>query len=345
MKLYHIAISFLIFLLAVVIKTDLSIGRMEEIEHEKAELTESLYTAISDAIRGVSDSGRYGGNSIDKKEVTDTFFTSLYSALGIMSDQNAQSEVELYIPVILLCDSDGYYVYYYDDYKDSHGNSYTKRIWSEKMPYFYRDNNFIYRFTLIDTLGIYDASRTLAEAPQNVFDVDYHEVQTEALYQTFRQTHKSSPLLKDEAYKLMKKTAIISQLENVLSYYTFKHNSIARQNGITYSFSFPSGQGEEWAKYMDDVNMLVVFQGYPYGDKRDYTFNKVAASGANVIKRQAFYIEKKSWYYLAHKADCDKLKENTNVLEEPLDSLTECAKLGAYCDDCIEHGARVPELK
>lgn len=344
MKLYHIALIFIVFFIAVVIKMDLNIGKMEEIEQEKNELTESLYTSVSDAIRCVSDLGKYGGGSIDKKKMTDTFFASLYSSLGILSDQNVQAEVELYIPVILLCDSDGYYVYYYDDYKDSHGNTYANRIWTEKIPYSYKDDNFIYNFTLTDTLEIYDINKILLGS-ENVFDLEYHEFQTGDIYQTFRQNHKNSFLLKDEDFELTKKTAIITQLENVLSYYTFRHNSIARQNGITYSFAFPSGQGGEWANYIEDVNMLVVFQGYPYGDSRNYTFNKVASAGANVIKKAVYYIEKKSWYYLAHKEGCEKLIGNTNILKEPLDSLEECAKLGAYCDDCIEHGARVPELK
>lgn len=344
MKLYHIALIFIVFFIAVVIKTDLNIGKMEEIEHEKSELTESLYTAVSDAIKCVSDLGKYGCGSIDKNKMTETFFNSLYSSLGILSDQNAQAEVELYVPVILLCDSDGFYVYYYDDYKDSQGNTFAKRIWSEKMPYFYNDDDFIYRFTLTDTIGIFD-NKNLIGANENRFDIDYHEFQTGDIYQSFRMNHKNNFLLSNETYEITKKTAIMTQLENVLSYYTFKHNSIARQNGITYSFSFPSGKGEEWAKYMDDVNMVVVFQGYPYGTGRDYTFNKVASSGANVIKKPAYYIEKKSWYYLAHKEGCEKLKGNTSVLKEPLDSLTECAKMGAYCDDCIEHGARAPELK
>jgi hypothetical protein len=345
MKLYHMSIIFLIFFITVVIKTDLNIGKMEQMEQEKAVLTESLYTAVSDAIRSVSDSGRYGGNSINKKELIDTFFSSLYSSLGILSDRNKQIELELCIPVILLCDYDGFYIYYYDEYKDRYGNSDTKRIWSEKVPYYYQDEDFIYRFTLTDIIGIYDVNKRFTNAPQKLFEIDYHEVQTEELYRSYRLNHANSFLLKDEAYKLTKKTAIITQLEQILSYYTFEHNSIARQNGISYRFSFPPGQGEEWTRYMDDVNILVVFQGYPYGADGDDTFNKIASSGANILKRPVYYIEKKSWYQLAHKEDCEKLKGNTNVLEEPVDSLQECAKLGAYFDDCIKHYPRAPELK
>jgi hypothetical protein len=42
--------------------------------------------------------------------------------MGITEDEATQSVVEAYIPVILLCDVDGYYIYYYDEFQDGSGN-------------------------------------------------------------------------------------------------------------------------------------------------------------------------------------------------------------------------------
>lgn len=344
MKLYHYAMLFLIFFLAVIIKTDMSIGRLKSNENEKMELTRKLTTATSDAVEYLATSGVYGGNSIKKDELIDTFFTSFYSSMGIISDRSAQEELEMYIPVILLCDYDGYYVYYYDTYTADDGYTYSKRIWSEKMPYYYNDDLFIYRFTLSDTVFIYDINNLLP-LPEEVIEVDYHEFHKDDKYEQFRLLHDEHFLFDDEKYELVKKNAIINQLEDILSYYTSRHNVIARLNGITYNFSFTSGLEDEWAGYMNDLNMLVVFQGYPYGADRDYTYNKIASAGANIIRKPIFYVEKKGWYHLAHTKDCPKLENSTTLLEETFDSIEACAKVGAYCDDCIEYGARVPELK
>jgi hypothetical protein len=144
MKVYHYALLFLIFFLAVIIKTDISMGKLKSIENERTELTDKLNTATSDAVEYLASSGVYGGNSINKDELLTTFLTSLYSSMGIVSDASAQTEIEMYIPVILLCDYDGYYVYYYDKYIAEDGYTYSQRKWSEKMPYYYEDSYFIY---------------------------------------------------------------------------------------------------------------------------------------------------------------------------------------------------------
>ena len=217
-------------------------------------------------------------------------------------------------------------------------------MWSEKMPYFYEDNYFIYRFTLSDMVWIYDKNNLLNH-PQKTLEVDYKEIQKNSAYGYFRANYRDCILLNDEAFNLVKKGAIINQLEKTLSYYTSRHNEIAHQNGITYNFSFPSGTYDEWAGYMDDVNLLVVFQGYPYRGDRNYTFNKVASAGGNIIKKPVYYVEKNGWYYLAHTKGCSEIESNEAVLEETFDSIDACTKIGAYCHECIEYGSRVPSLK
>lgn len=344
MKIYHFALIFLIFLLSAVIKTDLSIGRLKAIENEKSELTASLSSATSDAVNYLSKTGSYGIETINKGEVLNTFFTSLYSSLGIISDVSAQSEIEIYIPVILLCDIDGYYVYYYDEYKSADGNTYIERTWTEKLPYTYEDEYFIYRFTLTDMVYLYD-KHNIMDSEEKYIEIDYKEVQTSSIYSEFRKLYKNSIFLNDEIYTLIRKGAIINKLEEVMSYYTSRHNHIASRQGITYSFTFPTGNQEEWAEYIDDVNLLVVFQGYPYGSDRNYVYNKIASAGANIVKKPRYYVEEKSWYYLAHQQGCKKINESTSLLEETFNSIEECVRLGAFCCECIEHGARVPDLK
>ena len=344
MKAYHFVLIFLIFFIAAVIKTDINIGKLKSIENEKEMLTTDLDSATWDAINNLAESGAYGTNMIKKDDLLNTFFSSLYSSMGIMSDTDAQKEIEMYIPVILLCDTDGYYVYYYDKYKAADGLTYTGRKWSEKMPYYYEDDCFVYRFTLTDYVRIYDKNNLLS-ADQKLTDVDYHEIQTNDIYADFRAAHPNSILLNDETYELAKKGAILKRLEKTMAYYTNNHNDIAQQNGITYHFSFPAGQEKEWAGYIDDVSLLVVFQGYPYGADKNYTFNKIASCGANVIRNTVYYVEKKGWYYLAHNAGCDKLKDSTTVLDETFDKIEDCIKMGAYCDDCIDYGARVPTIQ
>lgn len=334
----------MIFFLVSVIKTDVEIGKLKSIENEKAKLTASLDRATTDAVNYLTKLGVYGTSTINKDEVVNKFLTSFYSSLGIISDNNAKTEMEMYLPVLLLCDVDGYYVYYYEEYKGEDGLSYTSRQWSEKMPYYHKDKYFIYRFTLEDTVYLYDINHLLPVS-QEVLAIDYKEIQTEGKYQEFREKYSDCILLDVEEYELVKKGAIINQLEKVLAYYTSRHNEIAAKNGITYTFTFPTEKEATWADFMEDVNLLVVFQGYPYGVGRNYTYNKIASAGANIIKKSNYIVEQRSWYYLAHKKDCLKVGASAIILDEIFETIKECAAYGAYCCDCIEHGARVPVIK
>lgn len=342
MKIYHFAIIFIVFFMASVIKTDVSVGKLKAIENEKRRIASALSSAVSDAANCMSGTGGYGQNAVKRDEVVTVFFSSLYSSLGIVSDYAAQADMEWYIPVILICDTDGYYVYHYDEYRASDGGTYIERAWSEKLPYAYEDEHFIYRFTLTDMVYVYDKNNLLGTAP--LIEANYKEFQVNPEYAAFRVNHKDCIMLDDEKYGLVRKDAIISELEEAMGYYTSRHNIIAAGHGITYSFSFPDNNQEEWAKYLGDLAIVVVFQGYPYGPGAYFTYNRIASAGAGTGRRTKYFLEQKSWYYLAHMQDCDRLHGNEMILDETFDSIEECARYGAYCCECIRHGARAPKL-
>jgi hypothetical protein len=344
MKIYHFALLFLILFIGSIIKTDISVGRLKGMEVEKAEMNNAITRAVDDAVNYLTETGSYGTSTINKDGVITTFFGSLYSSLGLISNKSAQAEIEMYLPVILLCDRDGYYVYYNDEYKSSDGNTYIERIWSEKLPYSYEDDYFIYRFTLTDMVYIYDKN-DIFNLERKVINTAYQEFATNPEYTDLKTSYSDCILLNEESYNLVRKGAILNKLEDVMTYYTSKHNHIANQQGVTYTFSLPSGKRDEWAEYIDDVSLLVVFQGYPYGAGKNYTYNKVISAGANIIMKPRYYMEKKSWYYLVHRQGCEMLSKNNALLEETFDSVEECVKKGAYCCECIEYGARVPSLE
>ena len=65
--------------------------------------------------------------------------------------------------------------------------------------------------------------------------------------------HSDCILLNDEAFDLARKEAIINKLEDVMTYYTSRHNHIAYRQGITYTFRLAGSQ--EW----HSILMMLVF--------------------------------------------------------------------------------------
>jgi hypothetical protein len=131
-----------------------------------------------------------------------------------------------------------------------------------------------------------------------------------------------------------------------MAYYTSHHNHIAKQYGITYNFSLPVIREDEWAPYLDDVSMFVVFQGYPYGDKLGEVYNRIASSGAKISKNRLFYLEQIGWYYVYHRDNCPELENGGMILfDEPQYELETCVKKGAYaCPVCNDmSGINAPD--
>jgi hypothetical protein len=275
------------------------------------------------------------------------FFNSLYASMGITDNPEKQGLLNNYVPVIAVTYEDGYYIYFSEELKGSDNYMYTNKRWSEKFPYYYEDDDFIYSFTLTDKLTIYDKKNLLdTTKEQTVFTLDYHELSTAEEYAAFRAKRPGSFLLKDEDFYLIRKGTIINCIEKSLSYYCNKHNKIAQQLNITYNFALPVVDDSEWVRSIDNPSIVVLFQGYPYGDGSTDTYNRFAISGSNIKKDIVYYLEQKSWYYVYHKEGCSELsKDGLVFLDEPYYTVSDCAKKGAYaCPYCSGgNGAFAPD--
>ena len=327
-----------------VVITDIKTNNLKAVIHNKEQIDRNLDTALDDGVSKVSELGDNNKIIINKDAAMNSFFVSLHSSFGILSDQDQREKMNLYIPVITITTEDGYYVYYSDEYRGKDGYTYLSKRWSEKLPYYYEDEDFIYGFTLGDIVTIYDKHGLLDPTRQQyVFQFDYHDVQTMEQYAVFRAARPSNILLQDEVFELIRKETIIRRIESTMAYYTSHHNLIASQYGITYNFNLPAMREEEWAPYLDDVSMFVVFQGYPYGNGVGETYNRIASAGARIKKNTLYYLEQKDWYLLYHKSSCSELKrDNVIVKEEAYNTIESCAKEGAYaCQVCNQTGVGV----
>lgn len=345
MKLHHYGILFVIIAFVFLIITDYKINCYTVVAEEKEKLDLSFTCAIDDAVINLVEADGVSGLKINKERTVNDFYLSLFASLGIMDNAEKQERIRNYIPVMAVTCEDGYYIYYSDEYKGTDHYTNISKRWSEKMPYYYEDNNFIYRFTLTDILTIYDKHRLLdPSGEQTVFVLDYHDLKDDGMYLNFRINCPDSFLLKEEAFYLTRKECMIAKIEENLAYYCNHHNNIAKQYGITYNFSMPVADSSEWMRTIDNPSMIVMFQGYPFCNGVD-TYNRFTVAGARIKKNKVYYLEQKDWYYLYHKADCPKLKQTGLIfLDEPYYTVLDCVNKGAYaCSACCPEGVHVPD--
>ena len=340
MKITHLAIIFAIITVSVIIYTDIRTNNLSAVIENKNQIDAGLDTAIDDGVTNLAEVDVKNNIIIDKKKAVKSFFMSLYSSFGILADKDSQTKLNLYVPVIAVKEENGYYIFFSDEYTGEDDFTYTAKRWSEKYPYYYEDEDFIYSFTLGDKVTIYDKNNILGSTEQRIYSMDYHDLKTKADYAAFRAARPGSLLLKDEVYQTVKRNTIINCLEETMTYYTSRHNKIAIQNGITYNFSLPPLSEDGWTKDIDNVSMYVVFQGYPYGSQPGEAYNKIATAGAKVTKRDTYYIEQKGWYLVYHKSTCPELQKDIIILnEEPYYDPIACIRQGAYqCPICTPNG-------
>ncbi len=340
MKLYHVAIIFALIALALMNITDNKENEIYALREEKRKIDVALESAVDDACQNII-SIQDGIIELEKDKAITSFFNSLYSSLGLNMDKVAQEKIRNYVPVILLTSEDGYYVYYSDQYKDKTGAIYTSKSWTEKLPYSYEDDDFIYSFTLSDDVIIYDKKNILG-MDDKVISVDYHQFQEEEEYEAFRKARPQNIMLDDELYYLTKRDSIIKRLEESLSYYTSRHNEIAQHNGIAYEFILPTIDKSELIRSIESQSIIVIFQGYPYSGV-DQVYNRVACAGSSIIKN-VFFIEEKENYSIYHYKDCPIYTPHKE--DKRLYSLKSCSENGSWaCSECNKfRGLEVPDI-
>ena len=358
MKLYHFSIIFAIIAISLFVIADVNTNNFVAVAQEKEKLDQCFDKATDNAAYQLVENDGITGLKLNKEAAVQSFFLSMYASLGIIDDSQKQEEFKNYVPLIAVMGDDGYYLYYSDEYKGSddpmgsndqmgsNDHTYFSKHWSEKFPYYYEDADFIYAFTLTDTITLFDKNGLLnTKQEQTVFTLDYHELETNADYTYFRIQRPDSFLLEDESFNLVKKSNIISCIEDSMAYYCNKHNLIAQQCGIKYNFAMPIIDNSEWTRSIDNPCIIAMFQGYPFGTGADDTYNRFVIAGSRIKKNITYYLEQKDWYLLYHKNGCTELdKEGIIFLTEPYYTILDCVEEGAYaCPTCNPTGVYAPE--
>ena len=225
---------------------------------------QAVEAALYDSVE--SDSGRE--ICINEKAVIHKFFQALYINLGIMEQPMKKELCKFYVPFILFVGDDGITPYL----QMNRGQEELVSFHNEKkVLYEWKgDEEDALRFTLSDYV-VYENP-----AMQMHLEGYYSDV-LEQLPEWF---HWSL-----QEFREKKKHRIIELIKECTNESINYQNQIAKKFGIHYEFTLPVIEYEEWYRTIQDVSMLVLFQGYPYGNGITGTYNRVAFGGARIAKR------------------------------------------------------------
>lgn len=265
MKFTDFTILFSCILLCFILAADINTNELQALAKLQIQYNNRLDNAVQDSIEGAVelDSGRQ--IFINKQEVVDRFFESLSIQFGVLDKKDLVSQLKGYVPVILFVEQEGYFLYCRED-----KNGILEEKFSTKIPFLLEREKYTIQFTLGDY--IYYWNKQLNKRIEgNYYDINF------ALF---------CPELEQEVFEIYRRRTIIDTLTQAVNQAIKEHNKIAEQYGIDYVFSLPVIEKELWYRTIDDVSLLVLFQGYPYGNGITGFYNRVALGGARLTKEK-----------------------------------------------------------
>jgi hypothetical protein len=210
----------------------------------------------------------------NKELAVDAFYETLFNNIGVRDDETAQGVLKTYIPLIAVVDYDGLWVYTNETFRNGRGENVNKQVWNSKKPFAYADGqgNSL-SFTLDDYVYAYDAeTKTWFEGTRADVAV--------------LTGHRITLLDDQELFEHVRRTTIISVLQDNLAYYINSYNEYARKLGITYTFTLPRVEQEEWNNTINDIGVISFIQGVPVGLNR---YNSYALGGSRLIKNTEIF--------------------------------------------------------
>lgn len=317
MKQINIALIFIIIMIPIIVIQDIKANELAALASKKIEYNKAFESAIDDGIHELVEVDSNRQLVLHKENGVRQFYQSLYANFGVLGNKLGEDNLRKYIPIILITDHDGFYIHYQDVHMVN-GEKFITKKYSEKFPYSYEDDNYIYSFTLEDYIYIMD---------KNTFEV-YEGIYTDLLDEF---DELSYSVINDQVYDEFRRASIIDTMEVKMNYYVNHHNKIASQFGIEYNFWLPTIDEGDWSRTIDNIGILVIMQGYPYGSP-GASFNRYGLSAARLKKSKLFYLSGLEGVLYYHKEGCGLLEEK----EVAYYTKEECALAGAYpCLECL----------
>lgn len=362
MEMKHYLIVFSIIFIVFLARTSMKIDSLQILNQNTSHYNETIDNAVDDTLTSLLEMQDALDHNINLEVCSDTFFKSLFAGFGVSDSPMGKQTLQMYVPILLITDVEGFYVMYHSTSNDG---TVSTRVWSQQFPYYgsgilqapggdVTATSVSYQmcFTMTDKIYL-----TLTSGGKNYY--------FDGLYSTFldeNKEHEGFSLLKDfwtcaslsveekdsypnvpdemkkgwcflapESWSQFRQSTMIYQITRKMNYYVNGHNSIAKQFGVNYNFELPESSMDSFARTIEGVSMMAIFQGYPYGTGTGDTYSRFAVSGSRIYKGIKYPVTLDSGVQLYHREGCVDAVGEIAAYSDRRD----CAEAGAYpCPVC-----------
>ncbi len=163
---------FLIVFIALFSVYNFQVDISSEVNNKNSQYSRYLSAATHDAAKVIKDSANSSGNVTAlstnevRKSVTDTFFNSLAMDFGYTSNEDL-TKLHIYVPVLALIDTDGYYICYNEEHSDGSVVTLGSMITAENT-WTKNTGHYLIRYYLGNNVDVTDLNTTTKTAGMTI---------------------------------------------------------------------------------------------------------------------------------------------------------------------------------
>jgi len=327
----HLIIIFVFLFVLLALGTVEKTWQYDRAAEQKEKIDEALMFASDVAAEQIAIHYENSNNDNFLKSAETEFFRALSAGLGIFDDFDEMETIDFYVPLLILTDTEGFYMNFLQRVPRD-GEMVLERIWSECQPYYYADEEFIYRFYLNDEVYIIRKSN-----PTDVVKSTYQDIVANASLMS--QLSSSVVFRSKEDFDETKRAAMAQSLERAAGKVMNEHNYIAGQYGIAMYYSVPSFF-DDYTPALEYPSFLAVFQGYPLSLRYNIIYNNCTTSAAYITRVTMYTVELSNSasqpFSVYHKNGCPSVGSYGKVLPNKYSKQKAVSVYGAYaCPDCF----------
>lgn len=273
MKLLDYSVLFWIILIAVFLPSTLAEQQNMAYAVHEIQYNQKMDCAIDDMLFALVEKDDYQQIQSNREECIQTFYRSFYGNFGFSDDFIGQQRIRKHLPLIGLVELDRFVIAFQKPIEQEKEMVLTD-CWTEEKFFEREENGYRFRFyvgALRDWIQI---------CPKG--EVDFEKGMRTDLATNYTEI----TWLKDETeFHKIRQNTITSILKSEMQKVVQHHNFIGKQYGIQYEFYLPEQEGQDWCRNVDDIGVMVLFQGYPVTSAVGYTYQRFVYSGARTYKK------------------------------------------------------------
>lgn len=274
MKLLDYSIVFLCIVTALLLPSFMSEQESMAYSRYGMQYHARLDHAIDDGLFAMMEQDTGERVILNRNRCVETFYQSFFANFGMLDDVQAQERIKHHIPCIGIVEQ-GRVSFLYREWNNQNGENELVDTWSAYIPYEYEEGGYRYRFFVgskRDTVIVYIPSKN--EWVEGTRD-DLARQGTEFLW------------LRDQAlFEQIRRNTIMKVIKESMEDLLTKQNLFAQQYGWNYHTYIPEGIKQDWCRTIDDIGMIVLFQGYPVKGTLGKTYTRFVFSGARTYKNE-----------------------------------------------------------